>query len=153
MTSSKRAFALACLMAATLAHAGLGDAQSAVETDRVRMRAQHAVARAPRYAVHELSTADGSRLRQYVGGNGRVFAVSWHTLYKPDLNSLLGSSFPAYNRAAHAAARQGGVQRQFRQTSDDLVMQSSGHLNVYSGFAYRPSLLPSGVSPQSLDLG
>lgn len=162
MTSSKQqrtarrrvlAAGLASLLGTSLARAGLGEGQAAVDRDSQRMRAQHTVARASRYAVHELSSADGSRLRQYVGGNGRVFAVSWHTLYKPDLNSLLGSAFATYDDAARRAARQGGVQRQFRHDGNDLVMQSSAHLNVYAGYAYRPSLLPAGVSPQSLGLG
>lgn len=136
-----------------LGWAGLGQPQSAVEGDSVRLHARHAVARSGAYDVHELTLADGSRLRQYVGGSGHIFAVRWNTHNKPDLGSLLGSSFASYSGAARQAAQRAGVQRQFRHESTDLVVQSAGHLNSYQGFAYRPSMLPKGVSPSALGLG
>jgi predicted heme/steroid binding protein len=117
------------------------------------MSARHSVSRAPEYTVHELKMADGSRVQQYVAGNGRVFAVRWNTLYKPDLSAMLGTSFPDYSSAAQLAARRGGIQRQFRHEGDDLVVQSSAHLHVFSGYAYRRAMLPRGVSPQSIGLG
>jgi hypothetical protein len=140
-------------VAAAPAWAGLGDGQASIETDRVRMSARHSVARVQQYAVHELKMADGSRVQQYVAGNGRVFAVRWNTLYKPDLSDLLGTSFPDYASAAGTASRRGGIQRQFHHESNDLVVQSSGHLHVFSGYAYRRSMLPQGVSAQSIGLG
>jgi hypothetical protein len=96
---------------------------------------------------------DGSRVRQYVTGNGRIFAVTWSTLYKPDLSKLLGSSFPEYRHAANESARHGGIQRNFRLNGDDLVLQSSGHLNVYHGYAYRRSMMPKGMDLQMFTIG
>jgi predicted heme/steroid binding protein len=150
--SPRRWLALA-MLAAPLAWAGLGEAESSIEGERAHMHAQRSVARSAQYAVHELKMADGSRVRQYVAGNGLVFAVSWTTLYKPDLATLLGSSFPSYSNAAHQAVVQGGMQRQFRHEAADLVVQASGRMNVYRGFAYRPSLTPKGVNLQSVGLG
>ena len=140
-------------LAYPLAWAGLGDAQSSIEGERARMHALRAVAHNTHYSVHELTTADGSRVRQYVGGGGRVFAVAWSTFFKPDLASLLGPSYASYSEAEHAAVLRGGIQRQFRHQEADLVVRSSAHMNVYRGFAYRPSLTPQGVSLQSLDRG
>jgi hypothetical protein len=154
MTSSKRGRLLLWALALALpAWAGLGEPQSTIETDRARIRARHAVARAPQYAVHDLTMADGSHVQQYVGGNGQVFAVRWNTLHKPDLAALLGKGFASYAGAAQLAARRGGIQRQFRHESLDLVVQSGGHLHVFTGYAYRPSLLPQGLKPQALGLG
>jgi hypothetical protein len=155
---SRRALVLRSLpalawLAAAPARAGLGEPQSSIEADSVRMSARHALARTPQYTVHELKMADGSLLRQYVAGNGRVFAIRWNTLSKPDLSSLLGSAFADYRSAAQMAARQGGIQRHFRHDASDLVLQSDGHLHVYSGYAYRRSLLPPGLIPQSIGLG
>ncbi len=152
--SSQRALWALVVMALPVASAwaGLGEGQGSVDTDRVRMRARHSVARAQQYAVHDLTMADGSRVQQYVAGQGRVFAVRWNTLYKPDLSALLGTSFPDYASAAQVAAKRGGIQRQFHHEGNDLVLQSSGHLHVFSGYAYRRSLLPHGVSAQSLGL-
>ena len=154
MTSSSRNGLLALVfLSAPLAWAGLGDNEGSITGERMRMRAFHAVSRATAYTLHELKGADGSRVTQYVAGNGQIFAIRWHTLYKPDLASLLGSAFPTYSKAAQGAAQRGGIQRQFLHQGSDLVMQSSGHMNVYAGFAYRPSLLPPGLNPQTLGLG
>jgi hypothetical protein len=138
---------------AASAWAGLGEGQFSVSTDQVRMSARHSVARAQQYSVHELKMPDGSRVQQYVAGNGMVFAVRWDTLYKPDLSALLGASFPDYASAAQVAAKRGGIQRQFRHEGSDLVVQSSAHLHVFSGYAYRRAMLPRGVTPQSMGLG
>jgi hypothetical protein len=154
MTSSSQNCLLSLvLLSAPLAWAGLGESEGSIAGDRMRMRAFHSTARATQYTVHELKGTDGSRVTQYVGPNGQIFAVSWHTLYKPDLSSILGSSFSTYTDAAQIAARRGGMQRQFLHQGGDLVMQSTGHMGVYSGFAYRPTFLPRGLNPQTLGLG
>jgi predicted heme/steroid binding protein len=156
MTFSKAKCLWALLLLATpvlQAWAGLGEVEASIDTARVRMHARHSVARAQQYTLHELKMADGSRVQQYVAGNGRVFAVRWDTLYKPDLSAMLGSSFPDYASAAQVAAKRGGIQRQFRHEGNDLVVQSSAHLHVFSGYAYRRTMLPNGVSAQSIGLG
>lgn len=154
MTSSKCGWLLLLILAMALpARAGLGQAQSSIESERLRLGAHHAMVRSAHYAVHDLTMADGSRVQQYVADNGRVFAVRWNTLHKPDLSSLLGNAFASYGSAARQAALRGGIQRQFRHQESDLVVQSDGHLHVYSGYAYRPSLLPQGIRPQTLGMG
>jgi hypothetical protein len=150
--SSPRRWLGLVVLAAPLAWAGLGEAQGSIEGERAQLHAQRSVARAAQFTVHELKMADGSRVIQYVAGHGRVFAVRWNTLYKPDLAALLGSSFSSYNASAREAARHGGIQRQFRHEGDDLVVQSGGHLHVFAGYAYRPSLLPQGLSLQAIGL-
>ena len=153
MTFSKRIGLWLLALAVQPVWAGLGEPQGSIETDRVRISARHAVARAPQYTLHALTMADGSRVQQYVGSHGQVFAVRWNTLHKPDLSGLLGNAFASYAVAVQRAAQRGGIQRQFRHEEPDLVVQTQGHLHVYSGYAYRPSLLPPGASPQSLGLG
>lgn len=155
MTSNSAKLLLCALLVVPLtgAWAALGEHEGSITTERMRMGAAHAVSRRPQYAVHELRLADGSRVREYVGGTGMVFAVSWNTRFKPDLPDLLGNSFRSYANATQEAARSGGLQRQFRHQSTDLILQSNGHLNVYSGYAYRPSLLPPGMSLQQLAMG
>jgi len=112
--------------------------------------AQRSVAAMARYTVQEDLRPDGSRVREYLAPDGRVFAVSWNTLYKPNLSVMLGQSFPTYATAAQQAALRGGIQRQFRHDNSELVVVSTGHLNVFSGHAYLRSLWPQGLSPQAL---
>ena len=105
--------------------------------DRARISARHAVVRAPLYTVHALTMADGSRLQQYVGGNGQVFAVRWNTLYKPNLARLLGPSFANYADAAQQAAQQGGIQRQFHHQGRVLGLPAHGpHGTTSAGMRY-----------------
>ncbi|MEI8158922.1 MAG: DUF2844 domain-containing protein [Burkholderiales bacterium] len=153
MTSPNRG-ALAFLVLLTLnpAWAGLGDFESSIQEEKVKMHARHSVAVKPQYSVHDLQNSDGAHIQQYVGSDGRVFAVVWHTLFKPDLSSILGGSYPAYAQSARESARKGGIQRRFRHESLDLVVQATAHLNVFSGYAFRQSMLPSGFSLSTIVL-
>jgi hypothetical protein len=108
------------------------------------------MAQQARYSMEEVQANDGSRVRKYIADDGQIFALSWNTLYKPDLSTLLGSYFPNYAGAARLAARKGGIQRRFHHETTDLVVQSGGHLHVFSGYAYLRTQFPAGVSPQSL---
>jgi hypothetical protein len=144
--------ALVLALPPALSFASLGQDQRSVDLDRKRMDARHQVKLGAQYSSHELQTADGSRVRQFVSASGMVFAVSWHTLYKPDLSTLLGPSYPAYAQSAQAAARRPGMQRQFRHDDLDLVLRSSAHLNVFTGFAFRRSMLPRGLDPHTIGL-
>jgi hypothetical protein len=144
--------ALCLLFSPTFGFASLGAAENSIDADQMRMGARHHVDVTQQYSVHDLQTADGSRVRQYVASNGLVFAVSWHTLYKPELSALLGQSYAGYAGAAQVAARRPGIQRSFRHEAMDLVVQSGSHLNVFSGFAYRRSMVPRGLSLQQIGL-
>jgi len=151
MTSVERsALLLMLLLAGQAGYCGLGEADSGLESERAHMHASHSVRAHSGFRVHILETADHSRTLQYADSAGRIFAVSWIALFKPDLNTLLGSSFGDYATAATQAAQNGGAQHHFHQTGSDLVVQSSAHLNVFRGFAYRPSLLPPGFSLDGL---
>ena len=111
---------------------------------------RHLMSQRVAYSVDEVQMADGSRVHKYLADNGKIFAVSWNTLYKPDLSLLLGTYFSSYADAAKRAAEKGGIQRQFHHDANDLVVQSNGHLHVFSGYAYLRSQFPAGVNPQTL---
>ena len=132
--------------------ASLGQDLDSINGERKRMVARHRVLSGAQYSLHELQGADGSRVQQYVSSSGMVFAVSWRTLYKPDLSSLLGPSYAGYAASARAAAQRPGVQRHFQHDDLDLVLQASAHLHVFSGFAFRRSMLPRGLTPQQIGL-
>jgi hypothetical protein len=155
ISSSCKFLLVIVLLAVSIANAwaGLGESEGSIVGDRMRMRAFHSVMRAPQYSVHELTLTNGTRMRQYVSGAGQVFAVSWIAMRKPELSILLGNSFNSYASAAKDAASQSGTRREFRQDGADLVVQSSGRLQVFRGFAYRPSMMPKNLSPQSIGLG
>lgn len=162
MTFSKRLRASAAVLLlivapATWAKDGLGEIHSSMAAGNAAVAAspnapgvRRMLAQQARYSVDEVQMADGSQVRKYLAANGQIFAVTWNTLYKPDLSKLLGAYFPSYADAAKLAAQKGGIQRQFHHDANDLVLQSGGHLHVFSGYAYLRSQLPPGVSAQSL---
>lgn len=145
--------ALMTVLTPLAGHAALGDAEGVIDGDRLLMKAGRHVEHRYPYRVHVLKSPDGSHVRQYVGADNRVFAVTWHTLYKPDLNVLLGSSGEDYVRAvANSTKNSGfnGIQRNFHHQDLDLVVQSQAYLRKFSGFAYRRSLLPPGFRTAQL---
>lgn len=154
MTSSRRTArwcgALLLCTHGVVAWAALGETVASVEQEGARLGARRSVQVMARYSVQELQWPDGGRVQQYVAPGGRVFAVRWTLQRKPDLSQLLGSAFPGYASAAGDAGQRGGIQRQFRHDDSDVVVQTSGHLHAYAGYALRRSLLPAGVSAASL---
>lgn len=128
----------------TCVWAGLGQMPSSIEHERANTHARHTQIAGSGYTRHVLRTSDGSSIVQYVGTDGKVFAVAWNAMHKPDMRSLLGESYSAFSVAAQEAGRGQGIQHSFRHASGDLVVQSAGHLHVFTGVAYYQSKLPSG---------
>ncbi len=95
------------------------------------------------YRVHEIQQPSGTVIREYVGPDGKVFAVTWHGPFAPNLQQTLGSYFDEY-RAEAKAGRQD--RNHVQVLMDDLVVQVGGHMRAYSGLAYLPRAMPSGVS-------
>ena len=78
------------------ARAALGDDVSVVEQDRVQMHANLQVRRNANYDVHELTTAIGATVREFVGQDGKVFAVAWSGGWRPDLRRIMGTHYARY---------------------------------------------------------
>jgi hypothetical protein len=101
------------------------------------------------YDVHEISSGNGMRLREFQARNGVVFAVVWSGPAMPDLQKLLGTSYKAYT-AALAAENHRGLKRPLRIVTPDLVVESDGHMRAFSGRVYLPASIPVGTSPADL---
>jgi len=101
------------------------------------------------YTLHELQSATGTIVREYVSPAGTVFAVAWKGPYPPNLHELLGSQYAQYEqamkmpsgRASHGPAT---------IRLPNLVVQLSGHMGDYSGRAYLPDKVPSSMSLESI---
>jgi hypothetical protein len=134
-----------------LAGAALGDDETSIHADQVRVLGVRRQAAAVGMTIHTITTPDGSTIRQYVSPSGRVFAVAWNTRYKPRLDLLLGASFPTYAEAGRLAMqKRPGVVHSAVVRRDDLVVESTAHLSAHVGRAYLKSLLPAGASTDAL---
>ena len=137
---------LTTLMAAALgfaapAMAALGGDVSSVEADRASLKGALTGFRAGQsYGVHELTTASGVHVREYVAG-GKVFAVSWQGPVIPDLRQVLGAYYTTYAQAA--AAPHAGGHRHLRVEQPGLVVESNGRMRAFYGRAWDPALLPA----------
>jgi len=125
------------------ARATLGELEATVDRDRAAL----SMARAPPAArggavVHELGKPTVS-VREFVGPSGRVFAVAWAGLARPDLAALMGAYHGAY-RAAASARRTGRGPR--RVEAADVVVETWGHGRDLHGRAWVPSLVPPGAN-------
>jgi len=131
------------------AAAALGGSAATVENDRVSM--QGALMRMTRnddFAVHEIRTATGTMVREYVSRAGTVFAVVWQGPWTPDLRQLLGDSFERVQRSMQAARQARKARGVVAIDEPDLVVHISGHQRAFYGRAYMPGLVPSGMQAE-----
>jgi hypothetical protein len=131
------------------ARAALGSDAASVATDAAEL---HGIARATlqqQYDIEEITNANGMRVREFLNRNGSVFAVTWSGPVVPNLRTLLGASFEGYIKSV-AALTQPGLHRSLRIATSELVVESGGHMRAYSGRAYLPLLIPTGVSTADL---
>jgi hypothetical protein len=125
------------------ARAALGGSADSIESDRVTMKGLTRPVPAGAVQKQELQLPSGTVVTEYLTGNGQVFAVSWHGPMLPNLRQILGNYYTNYQ----AAARQPVVRHRLVQLrSPDIVIESSGKMRAFTGRAWVPGLLPSGVT-------
>jgi len=143
------------LCAVAPAWAALGGAPSyhgvrSTPTPATRMMAASGVATAP-WTVNTATQDNGTVIREYIGSNGTVFAVSWHGPRVASFDTLLGSYFPEWQKglaAAHAA--RGGGYGPVAVFESGLVVESGGHMGALTGRAWLPAALPQGFTTDQI---
>jgi hypothetical protein len=130
-----------------VASATLGEQESSIGAEPQLANATIKESALGSYRVHQIEQPTGTVIREYAGLDGKVFAVTWHGPFSPNLRQTLGSYFDQY-----AAAAPGGRQdrNHVQVRASNLVVQVGGHMRAYSGRAYLPQALPSGVTPGDL---
>jgi hypothetical protein len=132
------------------ASAALGGDVASVHDDQARMKGTLKTTEASSYTVHEIKSAAGTVVREYVSPNGEVFGVSWQGPAVPNLQQILGRYFQTFSEAAQAqrTARRGRGPIYIQQPG--LVVESTGHARTFSGKAYDPGKLPQGVNANDI---
>lgn len=129
--------------------ASLGGDVTSVEADGTQMKATAKIAPNSGYQVHEMKAPTGTVVKEYVSPAGRVFAVSWHGPFLPDMQQVLGAYFQQFSAALQAQQHQYG-HHPLNIQGPGLVVQTGGHMRAYSGRAYIPSMLPQGVQADEI---
>ncbi|MBV9344674.1 MAG: DUF2844 domain-containing protein [Gammaproteobacteria bacterium] len=140
---------VALASAMTPCWATLGGNASSVAADSAHLKGALRSTSGPAYTIHEISTPTSTVIREYVGSDGTVFAVSWHGPFNPDLRQMFGTYYAEYVRAA--APLVGRDRRHSRVETANLVVQRSGRLRGYYGRAYLPQRLPANVNPADIE--
>lgn len=126
-----------------IAGATLGEPEASIKADVSQLQGSITVTDRTAYRVHEIQLSSGTLVREFVAPDGQVFAIAWKGPTIPNLRQTLGKYFDNYVTAAQS--RHGGhTHLQIQQS--DLVVQAGGHMRAFSGRAYLPQALPSGVS-------
>lgn len=101
----------------------------------------------PAYTVEQISIPTGVTVKEYLAPDGTVFAVSWRGPRPPDLSQLLGSHFAEFQTGAASPQAQRG---HLLIRTDNLIVETGGHMRDLRGRAYLPALLPQGVSADEI---
>lgn len=126
------------------AFATLGEPEVTVQTDITQARASiKSLQERDSYRVHEIQLPSGTVMREFVGLDGKVFAVAWAGPTRPDLRQALGQYFDAYVSAPRSKLAD---RRHVQVQQGDLIVQGGGHMGALTGRAYLASAVPSGVN-------
>jgi hypothetical protein len=139
----------ALLMLALPALAGLGENVSSVQADQAHMQGTLRSTQSESYTLHEITTASGVVVREYVSAaTGKVFAVAWQGAWPPDMRQVLASYFAQYQQSAQTPANSHVGRRPLVIHQPGLVVESGGHLRSFVGRAYIPDMVPDGVKTE-----
>jgi hypothetical protein len=138
-----RSVLLIAALSPSIASAALGEPEASVKADVAMMRGSMKVADNANYRSHEIQTPSGTVVHEFTGVDGKVFAIVWSGPVMPNMRQTLGQYFDSYVAAAKAN-RSGHHNLEIHQA--DLVVRSAGHMRAFSGIAYLPQAIPSGVS-------
>jgi hypothetical protein len=134
---------LAAALSPSIADAGLGEPESSVPADAVHFKGSIKATEYVGYRVQEIQLPSGTVVREFVGSDGKVFAVTWSGPTVPNLRQTLGQYFDNFVAAAHARHAD---HHHLQIQQSDLVVQAAGHMRAFSGRAYLPQAVPAGVN-------
>jgi hypothetical protein len=155
MKTTSRQFALTAALAIAVmparAWASLGGDASSIGADQARVKgALMRVVTGSGYTVHEMQSATGVTIREYVSGSGPVFAVTWQGSYLPDLSQILGAYYVRFQQQAERIQRSRKSRGTLLVEDPDFVVQMSGHQRAFGGRAYLPRSMPQGLNLQAI---
>ena len=142
------ALLLALALCPALALGALGRQAESTDVDQKMLHAQKAIRPGAQFTLHELTLPSGTVVREFVGPNGRVFAVAWRGPTLPDLKQIFGDD--NLQRFLSSPPEQRSPRKSRTVRSQDLVVHSTGSARFFTGFAYIPSMMPRSVREEDI---
>jgi hypothetical protein len=143
MPAALAALLLTAALGPNIATAALGQPETSIQGDVAKFEGTVNSIERVTYRVHEISLPSGTVVREFVTQSGAVFAIAWRGPTMPNLRQALGAYFDSYVAAAKVAPIRS---RRVDIARSDLVVHAMGHMRAFSGIAYVPAAIPSGVS-------
>lgn len=125
----------------------LGEYESSVSLDQQVLRGERREEVRAGYKVDQITSADGTVVKEFVSPAGLVFGITWQASHMPNLQQLLGSNLTELQQALQSQARRHSGGPLIVRT-DKLVLVSGGHMRSFHGHAYVPSLVPKNVTTE-----
>ncbi len=136
------------------ASAVLGDTAASVLNDQTRIKGTLRSVDLRTYVMHEISSSNGSVVREFVSPQGVVFGVAWEGQFVPDLQQLLGPYYQQAQQVQQTQKDQAIPQRRGRAPvvieTPGLVVYETGHTRSFHGQAFIPQLVPQGVQASDI---
>ena|ERR1700730_7653919 len=130
--------------------AALGGDVTSVHQDQAQMKGTLKTSKAAAYTVHEIKDSAGTVVKEYVSPAGKVFAITWHGPFIPNMQQFLGTYYEQFASAAKAQRESAPGHRPVSVRQPGFVFQNGGHMRSYFGKAYDPTMLPQGVTADEI---
>lgn len=135
---------LELLLVPSICQAELGGNTASILSEQKEFNSQLANTQQGGVLVYTQTLPSGIFIQEYLSGSGAVFAVTWSGPALPNLQTLLGAYFKDYLAAIKEA------RRSIYLNTDTIIIQSSGMMGAFQGFAFLPKQAPTGFTPNNL---
>ncbi len=140
-------FFLITLIVSPIAYASLGGDASSINGDLDAKSSKVLTTHSAQYSVHELSKK-GLRLHEFLGTDGKIFAIAWQGKVHPDLSIVMGSHFSEFQAALKKLRKN---HRRFGMAEvGDLHLEMGGAMGSVHGRVWLSSRIPGGVEKNEL---
>jgi hypothetical protein len=136
---------MALLIGTVPAWAVLGQSVESVRSDQEHLKGQLRSTTLEGFSVQQINSADGTVVKEFVSPSGMVFGISWEAPTMPNLAQLLGTYYTQFQQAPRSAVHRRGP---LTVRTDQLVVESGGHMRAFHGRAYVTGLLPGTLSAE-----
>lgn len=135
---------LGALLLPCASRAELGGNVASILSGQKEFNSQLSSAQQNGVNVYTQTLPSGIVLQEYLSSNGVIFAVTWSGPSLPNLQVLLGGYFKDYLVAIKES------RRSVYLSNENIVIQSSGMMGAFQGFAFLPKQAPAGFTPNNL---
>ena len=135
---------LGALLLPCVSQAELGGNVASILSEQKEFNSQLSNEQQSGVNVYTQTLPSGIVVQEYLSGNGSIFAVAWSGPSLPNLQILLGGYFKDYLVAIKES------RRSVYLSNENIIIQSSGMMGAFQGFAFLPKQAPVGFTTNNL---